>query len=185
MTLKQLIDATSKIVDKYVEKALIYAKEIEDPGELLKKLVELIYDFLEELMKLVSEYLQAEYQISPSKLTEKQIESLFYTKDGKTFKQRLKEYVSERDNKRKFLYNIHRFLSTESISATNKILFFKAKDHFKYYKVNDLYCCDYCMEIVSSLENWTLIEDADKTDLPPYHPECKCVLIFSNNKDEE
>lgn len=185
MTLKQLIDTISKIVDKYTEKALIYAKEIEDPEELLKKLVELIYDFLEELMKLVGEYLQAEYQISPSKLTEEQIESLFYTKDGKTFKQRLKEYVSERDNKRKFLYNIHRFLSTESITATNKILFFKAKDYFKYCKVNDLYCCDYCMEIVSSLENWILIEDADKMDLPPYHPECQCVLIFSNSKDEE
>ena len=57
-----MIDTISyEIVDKYVEKALIYAKEIEDPKELLKKLVELIYDFLEELMKLVIEYLQAEY----------------------------------------------------------------------------------------------------------------------------
>ena len=185
MTLKQLIDTISKIVDKYTEKALIYAKEIEDPEELLKKLVELIYDFLEELMKLVGEYLQAEYQISPSKLTEEQIESLFYTKDGKTFKQRLKEYVSERDNKRKFLYNIHRFLSTESIGATNKILFYKAREHFMYCKINDLYCCERYMDIVLSLECWTPVEDVDIRDLPPYHPECKCVIIFSNNKDEE
>ena len=44
MTLKQLIDTIAyEIVDKYVEKALIYAKEIEDPKELLKKLVELIF----------------------------------------------------------------------------------------------------------------------------------------------
>lgn len=188
MTLKQLINITSyEIVDKYVEKALIYEKEIEDSEELLQKLIELIYDFLEELMKLVIEYLQAEYQISPSKLTEEQIESLFYTKDGKTFKQRLKKYVSERDNKHKdkFLYNIHRFLSTESIGAINKILFFKAKDHFMYCKVNDLYCCEYCMDIVLSLENWTPVEDIDIKDLPPYHPECQCIIIFSNNKDEE
>lgn len=185
MTLKQLIDATSKIVDKYVEKALIYAKEIEDPEELLKKLVELIYDFLEELMKLVGEYLQAEYQISPSKLTEKQIESLFYTKDGKTFEQRLQQYISERDNKHKFLYDIHRFLSTESVGITNKILFFKAKEQFRYCKINDLYCCNYCTDIVSWLENWTLTEDVSETNLPPYHPQCRCVLIFSNSKDEE
>lgn len=186
MTLKQLIDTIAyEIVDKYVEKALIYAKEIEDPKELLKKLVELIYDFLEELMKLVIEYLQVEYQISPSKLTEEQIESLFYTGDGKTFKQRLEKYISERDNKQKFLYDIHRFLSTESIGAINKMIFFKAKDHFMYCKINDLYCCERCMDIVLSLENWTPVEDVDIRDLPPYHPECKCVIIFSNNKDEE
>ena len=186
MTLKQLIDTIAyEIVDKYVEKILIYEREIEDSEELSKKLVELIYDFLEELMRLVIKYLQEEYQISPSKLTEEQIESLFYTLDGKTFKERIKEYVKVRDNKPKFLYNIHRFLSTESIGATNKILFFKAKDHFMYCKVNDLYCCEYCMDIVLSLENWTPVEDVDIRDLPPYHPECQCVIIFSNNKDEE
>lgn len=186
MTLKQLINITSyEIVDKYVEKAIISEREIKDSEELYKRLEESIYDFLEELMKLVIEYLQEEYQISPSKLTEEQIESLFYTKDGKTFKQRLKKYVSERDNKHNFLYNIHRFLSIESIGVINKMLFFKAKDHFMYCKVNDLYCCEYCMDIVLSLENWTPVEDVDIRDLPPYHPECQCVIIFSNNKDEE
>lgn len=91
MTLKQLINITSyEIVDKYTEKAIIYEKEIEDSEELYEKLEELIYDFLEELMKLVIEYLQAEYQISPSKLTEEQIESLFYTKDGKNLSSVLK-----------------------------------------------------------------------------------------------
>lgn len=186
MTLKQLIDIISyEIVDRYVERAIIYEREIEDSEELSKKLVELIYDFLEELMRLVIEYLQKKYQISPSKLTEEQIESLFYTKDGKTFKERIKEYVKVRDNKPKFLYNIHRFLSTESIGATNKILFFKAKDHFMYCKVNDLYCCELCKEIILPLENWTPVEDIDIRDLPPYHPECQCIIIFSNNKDEE
>ena len=37
MTLKQLIDTISyEIVDKYVEKALIYEREIEDPKGYLK-----------------------------------------------------------------------------------------------------------------------------------------------------
>ena len=39
----------------------LYEREIKDPEELSKKLVELIYDFLEELMRLVIEYLQEEY----------------------------------------------------------------------------------------------------------------------------
>ena len=41
MTLKQLIDTISyEIVDRYVERAIIYEREIEDSEELSKKLVE-------------------------------------------------------------------------------------------------------------------------------------------------
>lgn len=186
MTLKQLIDrASNEIVDKYAEKMLVYEKEIEDDDELLEKFIELAYDFLEELMSLVFEYLYDKYYISPKKLTEEEIEDLFYTKDGKTFRQRIRGYIKDRNNnKNKFIYNIHRFLSTESIHSINKILFLKLKEEFLYCQVNDLYCCEKCMDKCSSLENWTLCEEVDLRDLPPYHPECKCVVIFSNNKEE-
>ena len=99
MTLKQLIDRIDKIVDKYIEKIVIYEKKIKDDDKLLKKIIELLYDFLEELMGLVFDYIYDKYQISVRRLTEEEIESLFYSKDGKTFRQRIKEYIRKRDDK--------------------------------------------------------------------------------------
>lgn len=185
MTLKQLIDKTfNEIVDKYVEKIIIYEKKIKDDDELLKKIIELLYDFLEELMGLVFDYIYDKYQISVGRLIEEEIESLFYSRDGKTFRQRIKEYIRKRDDKNQFIYNIDRFFSTESIYSINKILFLKLKDHFRYCKVNNSNCCGACAHRGAAVEGWILCEDIQVSNLPPYHPSCKCAVIFSNDKEE-
>ena len=82
-----------------------------------------------------------------------------------------------------FIYCIYRFLRTEAVVMANKILFTKLKEHFDFVMVENAYCCELCMDTVVQLSSWTPIEEVDPQDLPPYHPDCCCVLKFANKED--
>lgn len=182
MTLKELLNRIrNDIIDKYVQSAFLLKKRIKNNDEeLIRQLIELCYDFMYEILSLMFEYIERKYGITAVKPMDKdQIESLFYSKDNISFQERIRKYVENKDNN--YLYNIDRFYSSEAMSATNKILFYKLSKFFKYCKIDDLYCCEKCMDKVLSLENWTPTDLVDIADLPPYHSECQCVIIFSDS----
>lgn len=156
-------------------------KSIKDEDELYEALIDLAFNFLEECMKVVLSYMRETYNIETDLLEEEELEKLFYSKDGKTMQERIKEYITK--EQLEFTYCIYRFLRTEAVVTTNKILFTKLKDHFDFVMVENAYCCELCMDTVVQLSSWTPIEKVDPWDLPPYHPDCCCVLKFASKED--
>ena len=133
-------------------------------------------------MSAVLEYIKHEYGVIGDSLSKEEILKLFYSKDGLSVEDRLMSYTDK--ELKVFAYSIHRFLSTESIVSANKIMFLKLRKQFEYAKIENLYCCEHCMDTVTKFNNWTPTSEIDLDDLPPYHPECVCVIKFSHHKGE-
>lgn len=156
-------------------------KSIKDEDELYEALIDLAFNFLEECMKTVLSYMRETYNIETDLFEEKELEKLFYSKDGKTMQERIKEYVTKEQVE--FTYCVYRFLRTEALVSTNKILFAKLSKHFDYVMIENAYCCEYCMDENPKFSGWVKMEEVDLDDLPPYHPDCCCVPRFANKED--
>ena len=185
MTLKALVSEISeKYVDKFSEQAVKLYKtySTEEADEFNKELVNLAYDFIEVVMSSVLEFIRLEYGVIGEPLSRKEILKLFYSKDGLSVEDRLASYTTK--DLRVFIYDIHRFFTTESIVSANKIFFLKLKKQFEYAKIENLYCCEHCMDTVVKFNDWTPTDEINIEDLPPYHPECVCMLVFSHHKGE-
>lgn len=181
MTLKEVINEMSRTqADKYAERAVKLYDEIKDENELHEELIDLSYSFMEKILALTLEFIEDEYSISDANLAEKDLSKMFFSEDGKTMEDRIKEYITK--DKVQFIYNICRFYTTEAQFAFNKFSFLILKDYFRSVKVDNLYCCDHCLDIIIQLSDWTPVEEVDLRDLPPYHPECVCVLLFSDRR---
>lgn len=171
----------------FAEKAVkLYKKghqEGADVEEFKEELTELFFEYAALVMAQVLAYLRDEYDVNVSPLSEEELISMFYSKDGKTIFDRIDEYVKT-DNRVTYTYYVYRFLRTEVVVLTNSILFQKLKKLFKYVRVNLCNCCGGCGEVIGVLASWTPCEDVSIYDLPPFHPECHCTVEFSNEKSK-
>lgn len=171
----------------FAEKAVkLYKKghqEGADVGEFKEELTELFFEYAALVMAQVLAYLRDEYDVNVSPLSEEELISMFYSKDGKTIFDRIDEYVKT-DDRVTYTYYVYRFLRTEVVVLTNSILFQKLKKLFKYVRVNLCNCCGGCGEVIGVLASWTLCENVSIYDLPPFHPECHCTVEFSNEKSK-
>lgn len=149
--------------------------------EFIQKLVELFYEYIERVMSNTLKYLYGEYEVEAKPLSREELTSMFYSKDGKTFYDRIKEYV-EKDDLTTFIYNFYRFLRTETVVVMNSVSFHKLKDLFKYVRIVPCNCCGGCDELMGVLATWTLTENVSVNDLPPLHPECHCGLEYAHEK---
>ena len=156
-------------------------KSIKDKEELQKALIDLAFDFLADCMAVILGYIRSEYHVETEVLSEEELEQMFYSKDGKTMQERIKEYVTKEQVE--FTYCIYRFLRTEAVVTTNKILFTKLKEHFDYVMIENVYCCEFCMDENPKFSGWTKVEEVDMNDLPPYHSDCRCVPRFARKED--
>lgn len=182
MNLRSLVDQTTKAyTEKYAEQAVKIYKSSKGKQQIELELIQLSYKFLEDCMIVVLDYINDEYGIKTKRLTEKELEKLFYTKDGKSLDDRISEYVKQ--DQVTFTYSIYRLFRTEAVVTTNNILFHKLKSHFDYIMIENVYCCELCMDLNPRFSGWTPIEEIDENDLPPYHPECKCVFKFAKKED--
>lgn len=132
-------------------------------------------------MTAVLHYLRENYNVETDPLEEEELEQLFYSKDGKTMQERIKEYITKEQVE--FTYCVYRFLRTEAIVSTNKIMFTKLSKHFEYVMIENAYCCELCMDMNPKFSGWTKVEELGLADLPPYHPDCCCIPRFANLED--
>lgn len=171
----------------FAEKAVkLYKKghqEGADVEEFKEELTELFFEYAALVMAQVLAYLRDEYDINVSPLSEEELISMFYSKDGKTIFDRIDEYVKT-DNRVTYTYYVYRFLRTEVVVLTNSILFQKLKKLYKYVRVKVCNCCGGCDDLVGILASWTSCENVSIYDLPPFHPECHCTVEFSNEKSK-
>lgn len=174
-----------KQTPEFAEKAVrLYKKchqENENVEEFKEKLTNLFLDYAALVMAEILAYIHDEYGINVSPLSEEELTAMFYSKDGKTFVDRIDEYVKE-DDLITFTYKFYRFIRTETVVLANNLLFQKLKNEFKYVRVNLCNCCGGCDDVIGILASWTLCANVDITDLPPWHPECHCTVEFSNEK---
>lgn len=174
-----------KQTPEFAEKAVkLYKKghqEGADVEEFKAELIELLFDYAALVMIQVLAYLRDEYDINVSPLSEEELTSMFYSKDGKTIFDRIDEYVKT-DNLITYTYKVYRFLRTETVVLANGIVFQKLKKLFKYARIKVCDCCGGCGDQLGILASWTLCENVSIFDLPPLHPECHCIVEFSNDK---
>ena len=173
-----------KQTPEFAEKAVgLYKKchQENDNTEEFKE--ELFLDYAALVMAEILAYIRDEYGVNVSPLSEEELNEMFYSKDGKTFVDRIDEYIKENDLIT-FTYKFYRFIRTETVVLSNNILFQKLKFKFKYVRVNLCNCCGGCGEVIGILGSWTLCKNVDIIDLPPFHPECHCTVEFSNEKSK-
>ena len=186
MDLETLITTfIDKQTPEFAEKAVKLYKKCHQEGadieEFKEELTKLFFDYAALVMAQVLAYLRDEYDVDVQPLSEEELISMFYSKDGKTIFDRIEEYVKT-DNLITFTYYVYRFLRTEVVVLTNSILFQKLKKLFKYVRVKICNCCGGCDDLAGILTSWTLCENVSIYDLPPFHPECHCTLEFTNEK---
>lgn len=182
-----IITFIDKQTPVFAEKAVKLYKKGHQEGanveEFKEELTELFFEYAALVMAQVLAYLRDEYDVNVSPLSEEELISMFYSKDGKTIYDRIDEYVKT-DNRVTYTYYVYRFLRTEVVVLTNSILFQKLKKLYKYVRVKVCNCCGGCDDLVGILASWTSCENVSIYDLPPFHPECHCTVEFSNEKSK-
>ena len=156
-------------------------------------ITKLLYECLEKIYPLVVKFVKKNYpEVEFEKIN---VASLTWNKDGLTLEERIKKHLVDSSQKLLELYKdgvidydsvqkildieIVRIMDTESYIISNTILHDKLKKVSKYFEILGGNCCEYCDEHISGIQNITQLED-----IPPFHPNCQCMVIYYINKPE-
>lgn len=182
---QQIIDGYSQMridISKLATKCLedIY-KYLDSEHISLDYVYEIILDMLSEVYSLTVTATKNIYNIKNEPLDDEDIEKLTYSKDGKSILKRLQEHYNEakkRDNFKEYFFNrIVLIVDTESLSISNAVIHGKMKKDAKYVEV--ISGSEFCAE--GQCEYWQSkgkMPIEDLTELPPYHPDCECEVIY-------
>ena len=181
----------SESKDKYLEDIFKYIKEYFSLDKSLwnweafyQGLEDLIFNSLTETYSITAAAVKSIYGIQfKDKVDRDTLKNLTYSKDGKTLEERMKNHwdnAIDRDNPTLYFYNrIVLIMDTETLYASNHVIHGKLKKyatHVEVINTNE----DFCLEH-EECEYWHSkgkmpIEELD--ELPPYHPDCECEVIY-------
>lgn len=188
----------SKAKDKYLEKIFIYIKEYFTTIDkslwnweiFYLGLEQLIFASLEETYSITAEAVKSIYGIQfKDKIDQDTLKELTYSKDGKTLEERLKEHwdnAIKRDNPTLYFYNrVVLIMDTETLYASNHVIHGKLKRYATHVEIAGSPECDsedggMCEYYIS--KGKIPIEELD--ELPPYHPDCECEVIYYIDEEE-
>lgn len=187
----------SKAEDEYLEKIFIYIKEYFTKDKSLWNweefyfgLEQLIFASLEETYSITAAAVKSIYGIQfKDKIDQDTLKELTYSKDGKTLEERLKEHwdnAIKRDNPALYFYNrVVLIMDTETLYASNHVIHGKLKRYATHVEVAGSPECDsedggMCEYYIS--KGKIPIEELD--ELPPYHPDCECEVIYYIDEEE-
>ena len=178
--------------DSYLEKIFKVVKEYFSKTDNTKwswedlySLIEpLIYDSLEETYRISAKSAKSIYGITFNESIDKSVlESLTYSKDGKTLEERIHDHYDEavkRENPSIYFYNrMVLIMDTETMYVTNHVIHGKVNKYATHVEVLEWPEC--AEEANSECEYWLVkgkmpIEELE--ELPPYHPDCDCQIIY-------
>lgn len=181
----------SESKDKYLEDMFKYIKtyfsldkSVWDWDTFYKGLEDLIFNSLTETYSITAATIKSIYGIQfKEKIDRDTLEELTYSKDGKTLEDRFKKHwdnAINRDNPALYFYNrTVLVMDTETLYASNHVIHGKLKKYATYIEVVGSPECDnedggMCEYYVS--KGKMPIEELD--ELPPYHPDCECEVIY-------
>ena len=176
----------AKAKDKYLKDIWIYIRDNMEkvPKEdFLNHIQEMILESLEETYSITSAAARKLYNIKAERLKDGEIEELMYSKDGKELYERLEEHYDntiKRDNPSDYFRNrIILIVDTETLTVSNAVLHGKLNKKAQFAEVIGIANC--WEENGGLCEYWISqgkIPIEELTELPPYHPDCECEVIY-------
>lgn len=183
--------------DKHLEELFKYIKTYFSKDkflwswEIFYPVVEnIIYDSLTETYAITAESAKKIYQIKFNETIDKDtLEKLTYSKDGKTLKERILNHYEnavKRVDPINYFYNrLVLIMDTETLYASNHVIHGKLKKYATHVEiVGSPECSDenegLCEYYIS--KGKMPIEELD--ELPPYHPDCECEVIYYIDKEK-
>ena len=176
----------AKAKDKYLKDIWIYIRDNMEKipkQDFLNHIQEMILESLEETYSITSAAARKLYNIKAERLKDGEIEELMYSKDGKELYERLEEHYDnaiERDNPSEYFRNrIILIMDTETLTVSNAVLHGKLNKKAKFAEVIGRAEC--WEENGGLCEYWISqgkIPIEELTELPPYHPDCECEVIY-------
>ena len=188
----------SKSKDEYLEKIFIYIKEYFTTIDkslwnweiFYLGLEQLIFKALEETYSITAAAVKSIYGIQFKDIIDQDtLKELTYSEDGKTLEERLKEHwdnAIKRDDPTLYFYNrVVLIMDTETLYASNHVIHGKLKRYTTHVEVAGSPECDsedggMCEYYIS--KGKMPIEELD--ELPPYHPDCECEVIYYIDEEE-
>lgn len=188
----------AKYKDQYLEQLYIYIKTyFKQPKELWSwevfssGLEELIYQSLAKTYSITIDAAEDLYDIQFKETIDAEtLERLTYSDDGKSLSERLKSHYDEaitRDNTIEYFYNrVVLIMDTETLYSSNHVIHGKLKRRATYAEVindSDDFCFDHEM-----CEYWVgkgKMPIDELEELPPYHPDCECEVIYYFDENKE
>ena len=139
------------------------------------KVLNLIYDFLEELLTKDLQVIKKIYKtFDDDKILD--LDNLLYHKDGKTLEERVHHWFTTYSEEQltELFFHLCLILDTESMQLITSTI--REKTKVEYVEISSGEC-DICGGEIEEIEN---VEDVD---LPPYHPHCGCHACFYEEYD--
>lgn len=144
----------------------------------------MIFESLTKTYSITAAAAKAIYGIEFNEMPDRDtLEKLTYSKDGKTLEERMEihfEAAIKRDNPSLYYYNrLVLVMDTETLYASNHVIHGKLKKYATHVEVigspecsdEDEGLCEYYVS-----KGKIPIEELD--ELPPYHPDCECEVIY-------
>ena len=185
---KDINSAKNKYLTELIKKISAFIKmvpKLEDKTKIKKlfeefqdEILDLIYKSLEETYTLTSKSVKDIYNITSKSI---KIKDLTYNGDGKTLDERVEqyfldliEYVAVNEDvdwniiKNNLNYRLVLILDTETQAVKIKVTHTKIEGHCEFGEVLPGECC----------AGSGGIYPIDELELPPYHPNCRCEVIY-------
>ena len=157
--------------EKWSFKHFITTTEIEDE----------IFESLEQTYSITVKAIEVLYGIKPNLKDRIEVADLMYSADGKTLYERLQihfETACRKDNPFEYLFNrCVLIMDTETSCVSNGLIHGKVSKHASHVEVIGGADCDNHPECEFWISKGKMpVEDLE--ELPPYHPECGCDVIY-------
>ena len=169
---------------KYIKKYFSFDKSFWSWETFYPSLENFIFASLTDTYSITATAIKNIYGIEfKETIDQDTLKDLTYSKDGKTLEERMHKHFDEaikRDNPALYYYNrTVLVMDTETLYASNHVIHGKLKKYATYAEVIGSPECDnedggMCEYYVS--KGKMPIEELD--ELPPYHPDCECEVIY-------
>lgn len=193
---KEINDSKNQYLEelfKYIRSYFKLPKEKQNKELFIAGLEDIIYESLTESYAITARAVKEIYNITfTDKIDDETLRSLTYSADGKTLNDRLSNHYDnaiDRGDPTTYFYNrIVVIMDTETLYSSNHVIHGKLKRQASYIEVinADGDCCWEHPECQYWLQQGKIPIEELK-EIPPYHPECECEVIyyFDENKSKE
>jgi hypothetical protein len=175
-------EKTIEKISKYINKNLkTYSRT-----KFIDGMYDLMLELLIEVYSITSKMIRDLYDgLEIERLSDEEIMKLTYSADGKELRERIEEHYDnvmkriESERKDYFLHRMMLIVNTESLTVSNGILHKKLAKYAVYAEVTNS-DDDICWEH-EECEYWLRkgkIPVDELTELPPYHPDCECMVVY-------
>ena len=177
----QYLETLFKNIRSYFENP----EDTRDKEEFITDLEDIIYDSLTKTYAITAKAVEKIYDITfTEKIDDDTLRKLTYSSDGKTLNDRLNIHydnaINRDDSPTIYLRNrIALIMDTETLYSSNHVIHGKLKRKAKYVEVININ--EDCCEEHPECEYWLKqgkIPIEELAELPPYHPDCECEVIY-------